>query len=358
MSGTSLDGVDAAWLETDGERIGAFGPALTLPYDDRLRARPAAHPGRARRPGRRTTGAWPSAAARLTEYHVRGGGARSGRPRRDLVGFHGQTILHRPDRAADLADRRRGAAGAAHRRCRWRTISARADVAAGGQGAPLAPVFHAALAARSGEAAGGAQYRRRRQRDLDRAGRRAGRLRHRAGQRPAGRLGARATPARTVRPGRRAGAGRAGRSARCWRGCWRIPISRAPPPKSLDRLDFAGALPRAGSTRCRRRTAPRPWSPSPPAAVAARPATSRRRRCDGWCAAAGGATRRSWRRCATARWAPVRAGRGARLGRRRAGGAGLRLPGGALRRGLPLSFPGTTGVAAAADPAAGSWRGL
>ena len=35
MSGTSLDGVDAAWLETDGERIGAFGPTLTLPYDDR-----------------------------------------------------------------------------------------------------------------------------------------------------------------------------------------------------------------------------------------------------------------------------------------------------------------------------------
>ena len=26
MSGTSLDGVDAAWLETDGERIGALGP--------------------------------------------------------------------------------------------------------------------------------------------------------------------------------------------------------------------------------------------------------------------------------------------------------------------------------------------
>ena len=38
MSGTSLDGVDAAWLDTDGERIGAFGPTLTVPYDDRLRA--------------------------------------------------------------------------------------------------------------------------------------------------------------------------------------------------------------------------------------------------------------------------------------------------------------------------------
>ena len=38
MSGTSLDGVDAAWIETDGERRGAFGPAVTLPYDDALRA--------------------------------------------------------------------------------------------------------------------------------------------------------------------------------------------------------------------------------------------------------------------------------------------------------------------------------
>ena len=38
MSGTSLDGVDAAWLETDGERVGRIGPALTLPYDAALHA--------------------------------------------------------------------------------------------------------------------------------------------------------------------------------------------------------------------------------------------------------------------------------------------------------------------------------
>ncbi len=37
MSGTSLDGVDAAWLDTDGEHIAAFGPSLTLPYDADLR---------------------------------------------------------------------------------------------------------------------------------------------------------------------------------------------------------------------------------------------------------------------------------------------------------------------------------
>ena len=142
MSGTSLDGVDAAWLETDGERIGAFGPTLTLPYDERLRAdlrrildqAPNLDPD-----DRRLT----SAVARLTEYHVRAVAAL-GRPA-DLIGFHGQTILHQPDRrrtwqvgdAGELA-RRTGMPVAYDFRS--------ADVAAGGQGAPLAPVYHAALA--------------------------------------------------------------------------------------------------------------------------------------------------------------------------------------------------------------------
>ncbi len=142
MSGTSLDGVDAAWLETDGERIGAFGPTLTLPYDDRLRAdlrhildhAPTLDPDDPQ---------LNSAVARLTDYHVRAVAA-IGRPA-DLIGFHGQTILHQPDRrrtwqigdAAELA-RRTGIPVAHDFRA--------ADVAAGGQGAPLAPVYHAALA--------------------------------------------------------------------------------------------------------------------------------------------------------------------------------------------------------------------
>jgi anhydro-N-acetylmuramic acid kinase len=142
MSGTSLDGVDAAWLETDGERIGGFGPTLTLPYDERLRAdlrrilvdAPHLDPDDLR---------LTSAVARLTEYHVRAVEAL-GRPA-DLIGFHGQTILHQPDRqrtwqvgdAGELA--RRTGIPVAHD---FRS----ADVAAGGQGAPLAPVYHAALA--------------------------------------------------------------------------------------------------------------------------------------------------------------------------------------------------------------------
>jgi anhydro-N-acetylmuramic acid kinase len=142
MSGTSLDGVDAAWLETDGERIGAFGPTVTMPYDDRLRADLRCILDNAPRldPDDRRL---KSATARLTEYHVRAVTALE--KQADLIGFHGQTILHQPDRrrtwqigdAAELA---------------WRTgvpvahDFRSADVAAGGQGAPLAPVYHAALA--------------------------------------------------------------------------------------------------------------------------------------------------------------------------------------------------------------------
>ena len=141
MSGTSLDGVDAAWLTTDGERIAAFGPTLTLPYDERLRAdlrRILDHAPSLDADDRRLK----SAVARLTEYHVRA--VKALKQEADVIGFHGQTILHQPDRrrtwqigdAAELA---------------WRTgipvvhDFRSADVAAGGQGAPLAPVYHAAL---------------------------------------------------------------------------------------------------------------------------------------------------------------------------------------------------------------------
>jgi anhydro-N-acetylmuramic acid kinase len=142
MSGTSLDGVDAAWLTTDGERIGEFGPTLTLAYDERLRAdlrrildqAPTLHPDDPR---------LKTATARLTEYHVRAVAALGRQA--DLIGFHGQTILHQPDK------RRTWQIGDAVELA-WRTgvpvawDFRSADVAVGGQGAPFAPVYHAALA--------------------------------------------------------------------------------------------------------------------------------------------------------------------------------------------------------------------
>lgn len=142
MSGTSLDGVDAAWLETDGVTVTAFGPTLTIPYDNVLRADLRAILDQA-------PGLMPddpglvSAVARLTDYHVQAVEAL-GRPA-DLIGFHGQTILHQPDR------RRTWQIGDAARLARRLGVPVAhdfrsADVAAGGQGAPFAPVYHGALA--------------------------------------------------------------------------------------------------------------------------------------------------------------------------------------------------------------------
>jgi anhydro-N-acetylmuramic acid kinase len=142
MSGTSLDGVDAAWLTTDGEQIGELGPALTIPYDDALRSElrgilDAAPTLAADDP------VLAHAVARLTEYHAQAVAAL-GRPA-DLIGFHGQTILHQP------GVRRTWQMGDAGLLARLTGLPVAfdfrsADVAAGGEGAPLVPVFHAALA--------------------------------------------------------------------------------------------------------------------------------------------------------------------------------------------------------------------
>ncbi len=143
MSGTSLDGVDAAWLDTDGEQIAAFGPSLTLPYDADLRRDLRAildlAPTLAEDDPRLN-----NAVDRLTDYHIRAVKALD-RPA-DIIGFHGQTILHQPGR------RRTWQVGDASRLARETGLPVAhdfrsADVAAGGQGAPLVPVFHAALAA-------------------------------------------------------------------------------------------------------------------------------------------------------------------------------------------------------------------
>ncbi len=143
MSGTSLDGVDAAVLETDGETIAAFGPALTLPYPADLRADLRDLLDRAS-DLTADDAALRSATARMTHHHADAVRALSADA--ELIGFHGQTILHCPAqlRTWQIGD----AAWLAHETglpVAWDFRTA--DVAAGGQGAPLVPVFHAALAA-------------------------------------------------------------------------------------------------------------------------------------------------------------------------------------------------------------------
>lgn len=148
MSGTSLDGVDAAIVETDGERVRAFGPARLLPFDDGERtALIEATQDAVAADGAGSPASFERAEAIVLDAHRRAAGlvlAEHG-DAIDLVGFHGQTVLHRPERGltVQLGDPQ-ALADALGTPVVARMRSA--DLAAGGQGAPLVPAYHAALA--------------------------------------------------------------------------------------------------------------------------------------------------------------------------------------------------------------------
>jgi anhydro-N-acetylmuramic acid kinase len=153
MSGTSLDGIDIAFIRTDGEHEARRGPARTYPYDEGQREtlrqaleEAAALADRHARPGNLAKielalTDWHAAAAR--RYFQETGLHAS---EVAVVGFHGQTVIHRPEKRltvqlgdGQLLARRLGLAVAYDLRA--------ADVEAGGQGAPLVPAYHRALAA-------------------------------------------------------------------------------------------------------------------------------------------------------------------------------------------------------------------
>lgn len=141
MSGTSADGVDAAAVDTDGRARVIAGPWLTVPYDPAL--------GRRLRTLDRHDGAALRAVeAEITDVHAAAVSrlcADLDRPP-ELVGLHGHTVFHDPARGVtrQIGDAARLAAA-----CGIDVVAdfRSADMAAGGQGAPLAPLYHAALAA-------------------------------------------------------------------------------------------------------------------------------------------------------------------------------------------------------------------
>ena len=156
MSGTSLDGIDVALIETDGERVARFGPFRTVEYAagdrDVLRQALAEAAKLTDRDARSRVLA--KAEALVTLRHaeaVEGFLGEQGidRDAVDLVGFHGQTVFHDPARrlTVQLGD---GAALAERLRIPVAWDFRAADVAAGGEGAPLAPVYHRALAETAG----------------------------------------------------------------------------------------------------------------------------------------------------------------------------------------------------------------
>ena len=152
MSGTSLDGVDVAMIETDGKRVKAFGPSGYRPYTEverrlllqalteavHLQAREA-RPGILQEAERVVTAAHAEAIASFKAQN------RISSEDIDIVGFHGQTVLHRP---AEKMTVQIGDAAALARAVHIPVMHdfRAADVAAGGQGAPLVPVYHRALA--------------------------------------------------------------------------------------------------------------------------------------------------------------------------------------------------------------------
>ncbi len=152
MSGTSMDGIDVAIIETDGETVTRFGPSALHFYQDHemalLRRAMEAAPALRSRDAR--PGVIAEAEAMSTALHA--GAVNTflvaneiDRATIDVIGFHGQTIWHRPKEklTVQIGD---GAMLARETGIAVVYDFRAADVAAGGQGAPIVPVYHRALA--------------------------------------------------------------------------------------------------------------------------------------------------------------------------------------------------------------------
>ncbi|WP_419799696.1 MAG: anhydro-N-acetylmuramic acid kinase [Terasakiella sp.] len=145
MSGTSLDGIDVALIRTDGDKVGELLGFQTYPYDEGFRENVQTSFGHKDDFG--------DLEEQVTQRHIQAverflqaeGFARSDI---DLIGFHGQTVFHDPAAALTIqlgngADMARAVGIDVVNDLRT------ADVMAGGQGAPLVPVFHRALVQQS-----------------------------------------------------------------------------------------------------------------------------------------------------------------------------------------------------------------
>jgi anhydro-N-acetylmuramic acid kinase len=147
ISGTSMDGIDVALIVSDGRARVETGPGATYPYPAEVAAalrEVVADPARAMTPLVELEAAVTDAHVAAIERFI----ADFAVDRRSvaLVGMHGQTVLHRPRErfTRQLGD---GARAAAALGIDVIDDFRAADVAAGGEGAPLAPLYHAAMCA-------------------------------------------------------------------------------------------------------------------------------------------------------------------------------------------------------------------
>lgn len=148
ISGTSADGIDIALIETDGQRVIATGASGTYPYRPATRARILALAAATRVPDPAEADAVAEAVETDHQAALKAYAAEHGvdLDRLDLLGFHGQTVFHDAPHGVtvQLGDPARFAAlvglpvvG------RFRD----ADMANGGEGAPIVPLYHAAIVA-------------------------------------------------------------------------------------------------------------------------------------------------------------------------------------------------------------------
>jgi anhydro-N-acetylmuramic acid kinase len=148
ISGTSMDGIDVALVETDGRAQVRPGTGATYPYPEGVRNALLALIADA---ARAESASVPEIEAAVTAAHgdaieqfLNSNGIAAASV--DLMGLHGQTVFHRPQKRFT---RQLGSGPAIAERFGIATVSRfrHADVAAGGQGAPLVPLYHQALAA-------------------------------------------------------------------------------------------------------------------------------------------------------------------------------------------------------------------
>ncbi|MCI5047972.1 MAG: anhydro-N-acetylmuramic acid kinase [Aquisalinus sp.] len=153
MSGTSLDGVDVALLRSDGENLAEAGPALSVPYP-RMTKVWVQRAIRAALEGRNEANEIAKAIDDVTSAHIRAVQKfmeknHLTRKEIDVIGFHGQTILHRPpvDRSAPGRTWQIGSGRIMAEELGINVVDSFRDndIAQGGEGAPFAPIYHALL---------------------------------------------------------------------------------------------------------------------------------------------------------------------------------------------------------------------
>lgn len=139
MSGTSLDGLDMALLHTDGERIIAHGAAKTVSFPQSLQQDIYSFMA-GNGDALRIEHDYSQFVATEIAHFLAGCACQP-----DIIGWHGQTIIHRPDEGITW-QMGNPALLVEHVRIPVIYDFRRRDMAAGGQGAPLVPLYHAALA--------------------------------------------------------------------------------------------------------------------------------------------------------------------------------------------------------------------